>query len=151
MQLDTLLEQNRTNHYKMLVIIDNNKQFEKVSAILKSKGWSTYDVTENILRLMADIPEEKRKLRIGAKIKEWINSLPDQIVLVNANILYSPELGKLNPVGAFKYKARDKEIIVILEGRISGNKIIYSEYNRPDFTEMDVSELIHVRMEDING
>jgi len=150
MKLDKLLEQNRSNHYKMLVVVDNNKQHEKIVSTLKSKGWGDCDITDNILRLLSDIPEEKRKLRIGTKIKEWFNSVPDHVILFNTNILYSPELGKLNPVGAFKYKARDKEIILIVEGHISGNKIIYSEYGRPDFTEMDVSELIHIRMEDID-
>ena len=150
MKLDKLLEQNRSNHYKMLVVVDNNKQHEKIISTLKSKGWGDCDITDNILRLLSDIPEEKRKLRIGTKIKEWFNSVPDHVILFNTNILYSPELGKLNPVGAFKYKARDKEIILIVEGHISGNKIIYSEYGRPDFTEMDVSELIHIRMEDID-
>ncbi|MFC1930693.1 BREX-3 system P-loop-containing protein BrxF [Chloroflexota bacterium] len=150
MKLDNLLEQNRSNHYKMLVVVDNNKQHEKIVSTLKSKGWGDCDITDNILRLLSDIPEEKRKLRIGTKIKEWFNSVPDHVILFNTNILYSPELGKLNPVGAFKYKARDKEIILIVEGHISGNKIIYSEYGRPDFTEMDVSELIHIRMEDID-
>ena len=150
MKLDKLLEQNRSNHYKMLVVVDNNKQHEKIISTLKSKGWGDCDITDNILRLLSDIPEEKRKLRIGTKIKEWFNSVPDHVILFNTNILYSPELGKLNPVGAFKYKARDKEIILIVEGHISGNKIIYSEYGRPDFSEMDVSELIHIRMEDID-
>jgi len=151
MKLDRLLEQNRSNHYKMLVIVDNNNQHEKIVNTLKSKGWGYYDVTDNIISLLVDIPEGKRKLRIGTKIKEWFNSVPDHVILFNTNILYSPELGKLNPVGAFKYKARDKEIVLIVEGHISGNKIIYSEYGRPDFTEMDVSELIHIRMEDIDG
>jgi hypothetical protein len=151
MQLQILLEQNRTNHYKMLVIVDNSKQYKKIVNVLRNKGWSAYNIEDHILQLLADIPEEKRKLRIGTKIKEWFNSLPDQVILFNTNILYSPELGKLNPIGAFKYKARDKEIIIIIEGRISGNKVIYSEYGRPDYTEMDVSELIHVRMEDIDG
>ena len=150
MKLDKLLEQNRSNHYKMLVVVDNNKQHEKIVSTLKPKGWGDCDITDSILRLLSDIPEEKRKLRIGTKIKEWFNSVPDHVILFNTNILYSPELGKLNPVGAFKYKARDKEIILIVEGHISGNKIIYSEYGRPDFTEMDVSELIHIRMEDID-
>ena len=106
MKLDKLLEQNRSNHYKMLVVVDNNKQHEKIVSTLKSKGWGDYDVTDNILRLLSDIPEEKRKLRIGTKIKEWFNSVPEHVILFNTNILYSPELGKLNPVGAFKYKSR---------------------------------------------
>ncbi len=151
MQLDTLLEQNRTNHYKMLVIVDNNQQHEKIIDALKSKGWTSYDANENILRIIEDIPESKIKLRIGDKIKQWFNSLPDKVILYNTNILYSPELGKLTPVGAFKYRSRDKECIVILEGQISGQRIQYSEYRKEDHVEMDVSELINVKMEDIDA
>jgi len=92
MQLDTLLEQNRTNHYKMLVIVDNNQQHEKIINALKDKGWTSYDVNENILRIIEDIPEDKVKLRIGDKIKQWFNLLPDKVIFYNNNILYSPEL-----------------------------------------------------------
>ncbi len=151
MQLDTLLEQNRTNHYKMLVVVDNNKEYEKIVNALKDDGWTCYDVEENILRIIETIPEKKIKVRIGDKIKEWVNSLPDRVILYNNNILYSPDLGKLNPVGAFKYRSRDKECIVILEGQVSGNRIQYSEYRKEDHVEMDVSELIHVKMEDIDA
>ncbi len=151
MRLDTLLEQNRTNHYKMLVIVDNNQQHEKIINALKNEGWTSYDANENILRIIEDIPENKIKLRIGDKVKQWFNSLPDKVILYNTNILYSPELGKLTPVGAFKYRSRDKECIVILEGQISGSRIQYSEYRKEDHVEMDVSELINVKMEDIDA
>ncbi len=151
MKLNTFLDQNRSNHYKMLVIVDNSHQHQRIINALKNKGWNTYDVTEEVLKLLESIPAERRKLRIGTKIKEWFNGLPDKVILYNTNILYSPDLGKLNPIGAFKYKARDKEIILIMEGRIAGNKIIYSEFGRDDYTEMDVSELIHVTMEDIDA
>ena len=42
-------------------------------------------------------------------------------------------------------------MIVILEGKIVGSKIQYSEYRRPDHTEIDVSDLIHTNLEDIDG
>ena len=150
MQLKTFLEQNRTNHYKMLIIVDNNHQHNKIISALKEEGWKSYDVNENILKIIENIPENKVKVRIGNKIKEWSNNLPDKVILYNTNILYSPELGKLNPVGAFKYRSRDRECIVILEGSVSGNRIQYSEYGKEDHVEMDVSELIHVKMEDID-
>ena len=66
------------------------------------------------------------------------------------NILYSPELGKLNPMGAFKYRSRDRECVAIVEGSVYGNRIQYSEYGKDDHVEMDVSELIHVKMESLN-
>lgn len=150
MQLKRFLEQNRTNHYKMLIIVDNNHQHDKIISALKEKGWKSYDVNENILKIIENIPENKVKVRIGNKIKEWSNNLPDKVILYNTNILYSPELGKLNPVGAFKYRSRDRECIVILEGSVSGNRIQYSEYGKEDHVEMDVSELINVKMEDID-
>jgi hypothetical protein len=134
----------------MLIIVDNNHQHDKIISALKEEGWKSYDVNENILKIIENIPENKVKVRIGNKIKEWSNNLPDKVILYNTNILYSPELGKLNPVGAFKYRSRDRECIVILEGSVSGNRIQYSEYGKEDHVEMDVSELINVKMEDID-
>ena len=150
MQLNTYLEQNRTNHYKMLVIVDNNHQHEKIINALQNEGWTSYDVNENILKIIENVPDNKIKVRIGSKIKEWANKLPERVILYNTNILYSPELGKPNPVAAFKYRTRDRECILILEGSVSGNRIQYSEYGKEDHVEMDVSELIHVKMEDID-
>ncbi len=149
MKLETLLEQNRDNYYKMLVIIDNARQYEMITEVLQPQGWQAFNVTDQILELMEGIPERERRLRIGRIIKEWFWELPDKVILYDTNILYSPELGRLNPIGAFKYKSREKEIIVIVNGQIYGERIRYSEPGRDDYNEMDVSELIHCRLEDI--
>lgn len=149
MKLETLLEQNRSNYYKMLVIIDNARQYEKVIEALLPQGWQAFNITDYILELLEHIPEKERRLRIGRIIKEWFRELPDKVILYDTNILYSPELGRLNPVGAFKYKSREKEIIVIMNGQIYGQRIRYSEPGRDDYNEMDVSELLHYRIEDI--
>ncbi|AKX96033.1 hypothetical protein MTHERMOG20_16820 [Moorella thermoacetica] len=151
MKLRDLIKQMQTNYYKMLVIVDNGRQPEKIIRPLQQEGWTAVDVTDAVLKLIESIPENKVKVRIGGKLKEWFHSLPDRLILYNTTILYSPELGRLNPVGAFKYKSREKEIIVLLEGRLAGNRIQYSHYGRPDYAEMDVSEVIHARMEDIDG
>lgn len=149
MKLETLLEQNRDNYYKMLVIIDNARQYEMITEVLQPQGWQAFNVTDQILELMEGILERERRLRIGRIIKEWFWELPDKVILYDTNILYSPELGRLNPIGAFKYKSREKEIIVIVNGQIYGERIRYSEPGRDDYNEMDVSELIHCRLEDI--
>lgn len=149
MKLETLLEQNRSNYYKMLVIVDNAGQHAMITEALAPQGWHTYNVTDYIIESVERIPENERKLRIGRILKEWFKELPDKVIIYDTSILYSPELGRLNPVGAFKYKSREKEIIVIMNGQIYGERIRYSEPGRDDYTEMDVSELIHSRIEDI--
>jgi len=149
MKLETLLEQNRSNYYKMLVIIDNARQYEKITGALAPQGWQAFNVTDHILELVERIPENERKLRIGRVLKEWFKELPDQVILYDTSILFSPELGRLNPVGAFKYKSREKEIIVIMNGQIYGERVRYSEPGRTDYSEIDLSELIHSKIEDI--
>lgn len=149
MKLETLVEQNRNNHYKMLVIVDNARQYEKLIEALHPQGWQAFNVTDYILEMLEHIPEKERRLRIGRIIKEWFRELPDKVILCDTNILYSPELGRLNPVGAFKYRSREKEIIVIMNGQIYGEKVRYSQPGRDDYNEMDVSELLHYRIEDI--
>ncbi len=151
MKLSDLIQQSRSNHYKMLVIVDNNKQHQTIIDKLSNDDWEAYDVTKSIVEMIDDIPDDKIKLRIGEQIKKWVKNLPDKIILYNTNILYSPELGRLSPIGAFKYKSRDREIILFVEGHASGNQIRYSSYDREDYSEMDVGELIHVRMEDIDA
>lgn len=99
---------------------------------------------------MSNVPMDKIKLRIAGEIKKWVLSLPDKVIFYNPNILYSPDFGKMNPISAFKYRARSREIIVIMEGQLSGNRLVYSQHGRPDYTEMDVGELISVRMEDVD-
>ena len=53
-------------------------------------------------------------------------------------------------MGAFKYRSRDRECVAIVEGSVYGNRIQYSEYGKDDHVEMDVSELIHVKMESLD-
>ena len=149
MKLEILLEQNRTNYYKMLVIIDNARQHEKIINNLAAQGWQAINVTDHILELIERVPEKERKLRIGRILKEWFRELSDNIILYDTSILFSPELGKLNPIGAFKYKSREKEIVLIMNGQIYGERVRYSEFGRDDYCEMDVSELIHAKIEDL--
>ncbi len=149
MKLEALVEQNRSNYYKMLVIVDNAGQYEKIVEVLHPQGWQAFNATDYILEMLEHIPEKERRVRIGRMIKEWVKELPDKIILYDTNILYSPELGRLNPVGAFKYRSREKEIIVIMNGQIYGQRVRYSEPGRDDYNEMDVSELIRCRIEDI--
>lgn len=150
MKLLELLEHNRANHYQLLVIVDNSNDPHRIINALKDKGWEAFDVNRNALQLMSNVPKDKIKLRIAGEIKKWVLSLSDKVIFYNPNILYSPDFGKMNPISAFKYRARNKEIIVIMEGHLSGNRLVYSQHGRPDYTEMDVGELISVRMEDVD-
>ena len=74
MELSKLLEQNRANHYKLLVIVDNSNNHHKIIDPLKDEGWEAFNVNRNALRLMSNVPMDKIKLRIADEIKKWVLS-----------------------------------------------------------------------------
>jgi len=150
--IDTLIDENRTNHYKLLTLIGNNAaKIERLVEYLKNKGWMVYDVEEHVLQITGKIPPEKIKLRIGTELKKWIKQTADKVVLINSNILYSPEMDKIGPFDEFKYAMRgDKEGILFLDAKLRGHNAIYSTPDRADYKEIDLSDVLYIELDDVN-
>ncbi len=149
--IDNLIDENRTNHYKLLTIVGNNQvDIDKLVNYLKDKGWAAYDVEKVVFELTEDIPEDKIKLRIGTLLKKWIKQTEKKVVLYNANILYSPEMDKIGPFSAFKYSMRgDKEGVLFMDGKIRGNMVIYSTPERDDYHERELSDVLFVDLDSV--
>ena len=73
MKLETLLERNRSNYYKMLVIVDNARQHGKIIEALHPQGWQAFNVTDHLLVTRA-YPGKQTPLCIGRIIKEWFRN-----------------------------------------------------------------------------
>ena len=148
--IDILIKENRTNYFKLLTIVGNNQsKIDNIVDYLKSKGWEVCDVEEKVLEISKDIPEDKIRLRIGEKLKKWVKSLGNRIVLVNSNILYSEQMDKIGPFSAFKYCMRNKEGILFLDAKLRGNVAIYSIPGRPDYNERELSEVTFVELDNV--
>lgn len=86
-----------------MLVGNNAAKIERLVNYLKDSGWTVYDVEEQVLRITDNIPPEKIKLRIGTELKKWIKQTADKLILMNSNILYSPEMDKIGPFDEFKY------------------------------------------------
>ncbi|AKX93391.1 hypothetical protein MOTHE_c05870 [Moorella thermoacetica] len=64
MKLRDLIKQMQTNYYKMLVIVDNGRQPEKIIRPLQQEGWTAVDVTDAVLKLIESIPERINPRRL---------------------------------------------------------------------------------------
>lgn len=151
LHLNVLLDENRTNHYKLLTLVGNNPpKVESILKYLKSNDWQVYDVEERVFKISEGIPHKKIKLRIGREIKRWVRSLNNNIVLINSNILYSEDMGKINPFNAFKYSMRsDREGVLFLDAKLKGNLAIYSTPDRPDYQEFELTDVLYVDIEKV--
>ena len=149
--IDSLIKENRTNHYKLLTIVGNNQsKIANISEYLRKKGWEVYDVEEKVLEIVKNIPEEKIRLRIGTELKKWIKNLGNRIVLINSNILYSEQMDKIGPFSAFKYFMRgEKEGILFLDAKLRGNMAIYSIPGRPDYCERELNDVLFIEIDKI--
>lgn len=149
--IDTLIRENGTNHYKLLTIVGNNQsKIDKIVNCLKNKGWEIYDVEEKVLELTKAMPEDNIRLRIGTELKKWIKNLGNRIVLVNSNILYSEQMDKIGPFSAFKYSMRgDKEGILFLDAKLSGNRAVYSLPGRSDYNVRELSDVLFIKLDDV--
>lgn len=149
--INTLLDENRTNHYKLLTVVGNNHhKADSIIKYLEKHGWQVYDVEEKVIEISENIPHEKIKLRIGREIKRWIKSLSDQAVFINSNILYSEDMGKINPFNAIKYSMRsDREGVLLLDAKLKGNLAIYSTPDRPDYQEFELNDVLFVDIEKV--
>ncbi len=146
-----LIQGNKTNHYKLLTIIGKNQtKIDQIIEFLKKNDWKVYDVEEQVLEIAEQIPNDKLKLRVGTEIKKWVKQLGNHIALINSNILYSNEMDKIGPFRAFKYCMRgEKQGILFLDAKLRGNYAIYSTPDRPDYLEVELSDVLFIDLEEV--
>lgn len=131
------------NHFKLLVVPEEGMDKEEIIGFLQARGWQIYSVTKEFLRILEKIPKEKRRLRGSIELKKWLYKLKgDKFLFDNIDVLFSPELGKIDPIRMFKYFSRDCKSVLLFPGRIKGRQAEYSLEGKPDHMVMDVSEVL---------
>ena len=149
--IETLITENKTNHYKLLTIVGNNQaKIDRLVSHLKNEGWEIHDVEEKVFEITEAIPEDKIKLRIGRELKDWMRTVGNRIVLINSTILYSDEMNRMGPFDAFKYAMRgEREGILFLDAKLRGATAIYSTPDRPDYKESDIADVLFVELDNV--
>lgn len=69
----------------------------------------------------------------------------------NIELLFSPELGKVNPVDTFKRISRQRPIVLALPARRDGSYAEYSTVDRPDYMHMEIGEYIVINLEEASS
>src|SRR5687767_10046720 len=102
--IDDFLIQADNIHLKLWAIIGNDPaKTKKIISYLKEQDWQVIDVGKEVIKLPGVIMSNSDPvIEIGEIIKEWMNFLPDKLILTNASILYEKKFNKITPIGAFK-------------------------------------------------
>ena len=147
------LSQADSLRFKLLGIIGKDHQKkEKITKYLLDDGWHLINVEEELLELRSnlDSDDEQQLISIGPKIKEWFHSKPNNLILINASILYHDIFTKISPIGAFKYNSRNKNCVIFLEDETQlGSRLYHGEAGKADYYDQEVNDILLVTIEEI--
>ena len=151
--LSSLLGQSKANRFKLLGIVGKNEtKRNSIINVLINAGWTLIDVETELIELKGNHDSDKTisETEINTLLKNWFNAKPDEVILINANILYSDIFCKTSALGAFKYKSRDKHAVIFLEDeKLLGDRISYGNVGDPEYHDRSVSDMVIIPIEDI--
>jgi hypothetical protein len=108
------------------------------------------ELTERLLTL------PRRQYKDGVTAHKLIDVLCDELspnqeplLIDNIEILFSPELGKLNPIDTFKRMSRQRPIVLALPARRVGNSAEYSTLGQADYLKMALDEFTWLEMKEV--
>ena len=92
----------------------------------------------------------------GVTVPRLIDELCDELspdgcplLVDNVELLFSPELGRINPVDTFKRVSRQRPVVLALPARRQGMHAEYSTLGRADHMLMPLEEFTVLEMEQI--
>lgn len=151
-ELRTLLEQANSLRFKLLAIIGKDEaKKQKIISTLQKEKWNLVDVGSELLEIHSKLESENdNELKIGEEIKEWFNEKPNNLILVNASILYHSMFMKISPVGAFKYNSRNKNCVIFLEDEEKlGSRIYHGQAGKEDYYDQEINDIVTIQIDEV--
>jgi len=103
-------------------------------------------------RLLA-VPQSR--YRDGVTVHRLVDELCDALspdgrplFIDNVELLFSPEVGKINPVDTFKRIARQRQIVLALPAKRQGNNAVYSTLGREDYMSIPLETYPVIELEE---
>jgi hypothetical protein len=97
----------------------------------------------------------RRQYDDGVKVHRLIDELCDELspdgrplLVDNVELLFSPELGRVNPVDTFKKVSRQRPVVLALPARRRGGYAEYSILGRQDHMRIPLEEYTVIQMEE---
>lgn len=106
-------------------------------------------LTERLLTL------PRSRYKDGVTVHRLIDELCDELspdrrplLVDNVEILFSPELGKINPIDTFKRMSRQRPVVLALPARRRGAHAEYSLLGRQDYMRIPLEDYVTLQIEE---
>ncbi|MDI6600638.1 MAG: BREX-3 system P-loop-containing protein BrxF [Thermoanaerobacteraceae bacterium] len=129
-----LLDDRDNSYYRLIIIVGAGGSGK--TDILKSIAdqCGTYvNLGLALSEKLLEYPIEERAYKATDCLREILNSIEKEPLLIdNIELLFAPHL-KLNPLSLLKHESRYRKIVAAWPGRFENDKLIYAEYGHPEY------------------
>lgn len=151
--IDSFLALANGLRFKLWAIVGKNetKKQSIIKYLTTSQNWEIVDVEAHLIGLYQELEQlDEPSHDVGLRIKEWFYDLPNNIILINASILYHKAFTKISPIGAFKYNSRNKNCIIFLEDEeMISNRLYYGKTGSEEFYDRDINDILVTKIDEI--
>lgn len=137
--------QTGTKHYKLIVANQDSIDCINECKSLIFDDMVKLNISEKLAgEILLDKTKEEKEFESWDLIKDYLRTFNSRLfILYDVEYMFSPDLGNLDVINNFKYYSRNGHIIVLfIKGKLIDNHLIYSEEGKPDYRDMDVSEVV---------
>ena len=127
---------------KLNRVIIVNKKSSKYLKEFEKLNIEPINLSLELSQLVEGLPEEDKKHEGLDILIKFLESLVDEIIpLDNVQYVFSKEVGKINLLSRLNYFTREGKVVILLfNGKLIGNNLIYSEDGKEDHMVMDISQ-----------
>jgi hypothetical protein len=137
--LKQLLQDIKDQYHRIIII--NEEDADTYKKFCNDNKIQIINLSAKLSELTVNLPADEKTMEAWDKLKEWMSCQKDTILAFdNIDYLFSPEVGRIDPIKNFNYYSRDKQIIILfIKARKRNNLLIYSEEGNEDYIELDIT------------
>lgn len=137
-----MLSHLRQKFYKLLMLVGpaSSGKTQCLNEISKRINAPYINLGIELSKKLIELSAKQQVLRVSGLMKEIINNVQSETVLVdNIELFFNPEL-KTDPIRLLLNCARNKSLVVAFSGKKIDNNIIYAEPHHPEYNKYKIED-----------
>lgn len=118
---------------------------EKTDGVYLNLNW---ELSERLLKLPRNVMNDGvTASRLIDEICDLFSPKAEILFVDNIELLFSPELGKINPIDTFKRISRQRPVVIALPAYREGNLAVYSTPDSKDYFPVPLEDFVTIEFE----
>ena len=136
-------------YYRFVLVVapSGSGKTEALQEVAKSKGYRYININLELSRLLLELTQKQRSLKIPRILDDIVSSNEDRVVLLdNIEILFDVSL-KQAPLRLIQGLSRNKTLVVAWNGSMANGQLIYADPDHPEYRRYSAADVVTITPE----